>query len=65
MLSELNDLPDSIQFRKHPSCYSSYTNLKDFKYDCKTTTKNRKSTRRSFSGKKYCTIIAWHTTCCS
>ena len=63
MVSEFNDLPDPIPFGKHRSCYANYTDLTDFKSDCKTTTKNRKSTRRSSSGKKYCTTIAWHTTC--
>ena len=62
MLSEFNELPDPIQFGKHRNYYASYTNLKDFKFDCTTTTETRKSTRRSSSGKKYCTIIAWHTT---
>ena len=65
MLSDFNELPDPIQFGKHRSCHASYTNLRDFKSVCTNTTENRKSTRRSSSGKKYCTIIAWHTTCCS
>ena len=63
MLSEFNELPDPIQFGKHRSCYASYTNFTDFEFDCTTTTENRKSTRRSSSGKKYCTIIAWDPTC--
>ena len=65
MLSEFNELSDPIQFGKHRNCFASYTNLKVFKSDCTTITENRKITRRSSSGKKYCTITVWHTTCLS
>ena len=44
MLSEFNELPDPIQFGNHRSCYASYTNLRDFKSDCATTTENEKIT---------------------
>ena len=44
MLSEFNELTDPIQFGMHRNCYESYTNLRDFKSNCTTTTENRKST---------------------
>ena len=43
MLSEFNEPSDPIQFGKHRNCYASYTNLRDFKSDCTTTTENGKA----------------------